>query len=163
MKFLKNNLKLIIGFILGVILTGGIVYAAVTASEIDYTTTKNSSVKNVEQALNDLYTKGQAGANHEIACWVGYTNYISGSLIKKENNTATKDLSTPTPNIGDKIRIERLANSSQVTCYAVQTGNFRITIVDQNGDPTVYEQYTTAGNAIVTASSLTLGIIEALF
>ena len=57
MKFLKNNFKIIIAFVLGVILTGGIVYAAVTASEIDYTTAKNSSVKNVEQALNDLYSK----------------------------------------------------------------------------------------------------------
>ena len=56
-KFLNNNFKLIIGFIFGVIITGTIVYAAVSASEINYTTSKNSSVKNVEQALNDLYNK----------------------------------------------------------------------------------------------------------
>ena len=56
MKFLRNNLKVIIAFILGLILAGGIVYAAtVAANEIEYTTAKNSSIKNVGQALNDLY------------------------------------------------------------------------------------------------------------
>lgn len=57
MKFLNNNLKAIIAFFVGLILAGGIVYAAVTASDIDYTTEKNANVKNVEQALNDLYSK----------------------------------------------------------------------------------------------------------
>lgn len=57
MKFLKNNLKLIIAFILGVILTGGIVYAAVSAREVSYTTDKNINIKNVAEALNDLYNK----------------------------------------------------------------------------------------------------------
>ena len=57
MKFIKNNLKVIIAFVLGAILTGGIVYAAVSASEVSYTTNKNASVKNVEQALNELYNR----------------------------------------------------------------------------------------------------------
>ena len=59
MKFLKNNLKLIIGFIIGVILTGGIVYATVVASadEVTYTTDKNAEIKNVAEALEDLYRK----------------------------------------------------------------------------------------------------------
>lgn len=55
MKFLKNNLKIIIAFIVGVILAGGIVYAATSAEQIDYTTDKNSEIKNVKEALNDLY------------------------------------------------------------------------------------------------------------
>ena len=57
MKFLKNNLKIIIAFIVGVILAGGIVYAAVSAEQIDYTTDKNTEIKNVKEALNDLYNK----------------------------------------------------------------------------------------------------------
>ena len=57
MKFLKNNLKVIIAFIIGIILAGGIVYAATVASGVTYTTAKNSNVKNVEDALNDLYAK----------------------------------------------------------------------------------------------------------
>lgn len=50
MKFLKNNLKIIIAFIVGVILAGGIVYAATSAEQIDYTTDKNSEIKNVKEA-----------------------------------------------------------------------------------------------------------------
>lgn len=58
MKFLKNNLKVIIAFIVGVILAGGIVYAAVvSASEVSYTTAKNANITNVQEALNDLYSK----------------------------------------------------------------------------------------------------------
>ena len=57
MKFLKSNLKVIIGFIIGVILAGGIVYATVSATEVDYTTEKNTEIKNVSDALNDLYSK----------------------------------------------------------------------------------------------------------
>lgn len=57
MKFIKNNLKFIIGFVLGAILTGGIVYAAVSASEVSYTTDINANIKNVGDALNDLYSK----------------------------------------------------------------------------------------------------------
>ena len=57
MKFLKNNLKLIIGFVIGAVLTGGIVYAAVTsATEITYSTNKNEEVETVADALNDLYS-----------------------------------------------------------------------------------------------------------
>ena len=57
MKFLKNNLKVIIAFIVGVILAGGIVYAATSAKDVTYTTSKNGEIKNVEEALNDLYNK----------------------------------------------------------------------------------------------------------
>ena len=57
MKFLRSNLKVIIAFILGATLLGGIVYAANSAKEVTYTTGKNSEIKNVEQALNDLYNK----------------------------------------------------------------------------------------------------------
>ena len=57
MKVLKNNLKTIIAFIIGAILTGGIVYATVNASGVNYSTEKNAEIENVEQALNDLYNK----------------------------------------------------------------------------------------------------------
>ena len=56
MNFLKKNIRTIIGFIVGVILASGIVYAAVSASEVSYTTNKNANVKNVSEALNDLYS-----------------------------------------------------------------------------------------------------------
>lgn len=54
MKLLKNNYKLIIGIIIGILLIGGIsVYASTyLASQITY---KNG--KSVESALNELYEK----------------------------------------------------------------------------------------------------------
>lgn len=54
MKLIKNNFKIFIGFILGVILSGGIVYAVVSANQIEYTR-EGSNINNVEDALNDLY------------------------------------------------------------------------------------------------------------
>ena len=56
MKFLKNNLKLIIGILIGTILAGGIVYAATSASQVTYTTDKNAEIETVAEALNDLYS-----------------------------------------------------------------------------------------------------------
>lgn len=56
MKFYKNNLKIIIAFVVGLILSGGIVYAVTSANQISYTTDKNVNIKNVEEALNDLYS-----------------------------------------------------------------------------------------------------------
>ena len=55
MKFLKEKKGIIIAFILGLILAGGTVYAVVSASQVIYTTDKNAEIKNVEQALNELY------------------------------------------------------------------------------------------------------------
>ena len=63
MKFLKNNLKLIIGILIGAILASGIVYAATSASQVTYTTNKNAEIKTVEGALNDLYSKTLDGEN----------------------------------------------------------------------------------------------------
>ena len=54
-NFLKNNLKLIVGFIIGTILTAGIaVYATINANAVDYTNNKK-----VSDALNELYTSFQ--------------------------------------------------------------------------------------------------------
>lgn len=57
MRFIKNNLKVIIAFIVGVILAGGIVYATTSASQVSYTTDKNLEINTVAEALNDLYNK----------------------------------------------------------------------------------------------------------
>ena len=60
MSFVKNNLKWILGIIVGVVIASGIsVYATgqYFASQVNYTTDKNGEISNVEQALNDLYQK----------------------------------------------------------------------------------------------------------
>lgn len=58
-KFLKNNFKLIIGFIVGVILASSItVYAySYFARDISYTKPGTETAISVETALNDLYSK----------------------------------------------------------------------------------------------------------
>ena len=55
MEFIKNNLKVMIAFIVGIILAGGIVYAATYANQVTYGTDKNVKISTVEEALNDLY------------------------------------------------------------------------------------------------------------
>ena len=59
MRFLKNNLKLIIGFIIGAILASSItVYAySYFAKDISYTKPGTDTSINVETALNELYSK----------------------------------------------------------------------------------------------------------
>ena len=59
MKFLKNNSKLIVGFIVGVIVASSITVFAYSyfANQVSYTTDNNSNVTNVSEALNDLYSK----------------------------------------------------------------------------------------------------------
>ena len=56
MNFLRNNLKVIIGFLIGVVLASSItVYAAnYFAKDITYTR-EGTNIKSVEDALNDLY------------------------------------------------------------------------------------------------------------
>ena len=55
MKKIMNK-KVIFGFLLGILVSTITVYAVnYTANEISFTTTKNSNVKNVKDALDDLY------------------------------------------------------------------------------------------------------------
>lgn len=63
MKFLKNNLKVIIGFIVGVVLASSItVYAyGYFAKDISYTKPGTNTPISVETALNDLYSNTTHG------------------------------------------------------------------------------------------------------
>ena len=62
MKFIKNNFKIIIGFIVGVILASSItVYAySYYAKDISYTKPGTTTEISVETALNDLYNNQNA-------------------------------------------------------------------------------------------------------
>lgn len=72
MKFIKGNLKLIIGFLIGLILASGVsVYAAYSyfAKDISYTKS-DGTIISVEKAINDLYAGGNtanviAGTNNK--------------------------------------------------------------------------------------------------
>lgn len=87
MKFLKNNVKLIIGFIVGVILASSIsVYAySYLASDVQYT-----NEKSVENALNDLYEKINEPLINKIDFSTSRTYYMGN---RKEGQTKSITLS----------------------------------------------------------------------
>ena len=97
MKLIKNNIKGIIGFLIGVILTGGVAYAATSASKVDYTTPKNENIINVEGALNDLYSLKTNLDNIEISTAVlGSNNSVdphtfSATEIPNYENLSASD------------------------------------------------------------------------
>ena len=71
MKLLKNNIKLIVGFILGIIISSGVVYAVSTISDSSEITFDNTgtalSSTNVESALTELATKiGNGGTSQAV-------------------------------------------------------------------------------------------------
>lgn len=65
MKYLKNNLKVIIAFLLGAMLTGGVAYAVISAQDVTYTK-EGTEIKNVGEALNDLYNKSELPKQFKI-------------------------------------------------------------------------------------------------
>ena len=58
-RIFKNNIKVIVAFIVGIILSGSIVYGVnVASSSVSYSNSKsNTGVTTVAGALNELYTK----------------------------------------------------------------------------------------------------------
>ena len=58
------------------ILAGEIVYAATSASQVTYTTDKNAEIKNVEDALNELYSKvSNISVTNETISGTGSVSY----------------------------------------------------------------------------------------
>ena len=72
---MKNNLKVIIAFIIGLIISGATVYA-INASEIDYRDTK------LDQALNTLY---QRSTNKTYEIWNSgkFSSTTAGTALTK--------------------------------------------------------------------------------
>ena len=65
-KFINNRVKIIIAFILGALISGGTVYAAYLyeADEVSYSnTTSGATTTNVQDALDELYTKSNTWIN----------------------------------------------------------------------------------------------------
>lgn len=78
-KSLSVNIKILIAFILGGIIFGGISTAiayAITASNASYdNTTSGSSATNVQEAVGDLYIR----VNGDNDCKIGYTKQNESS------------------------------------------------------------------------------------
>lgn len=84
-NLVKKNTKLIIGIVLGVIITGGITIATYNYYATDVRYTEN---KNVAQALNELYEMSQL--NEEIAS-------LNERLQTLEQNTNQNEIQDTTP------------------------------------------------------------------
>ena len=165
MSFIKIKIRkdTIIAFVIGIILASSVaVYATVTASGVTYTTAKNENIKNVGEALNDLYAK--TNNNHEIGMWLGWNGYIIESMITKEDDTYEIGRGAGSI-LGNKIKIENYNNNADtVKIYALKKGKFKITVVNNYGtQATVEEKEFQAGDLISECDSVTYGIIEALF
>ena len=114
MNFLKSNFKIIIPFVVGLLIAGSIVYAANSARDISYS---RGNIKNVEEALNDLYSKISTeniiftGANNKNSEMQSYTflhdndkaMIFSGqvSLMYSINSTDTQNFVAVNSNIGE--------------------------------------------------------------
>ena len=59
----KNNVKILLAFLVGILVSSGIVYAAtvIGASEVSYTDNNNLGESTVQGAIDDLYTKANSG------------------------------------------------------------------------------------------------------
>ena len=117
MKFLKKSMKLIIGFLIGTILTGGIVYATgqYNAREIKYDTTS------VAGALDNLYNyaKNKSDLAEEMNkpnTWVVGNEYNFGDGIygKRYTGTITADRGV-VKNISLDTSIN-ISNSRLISC-----------------------------------------------
>ena len=77
MKDIKNNIKLFIGIGIGILISGGVVYASalLSSSDVAYSNS-SSSVSNVKDALDELYRKAALACTYDVGhAWnFSYTN-----------------------------------------------------------------------------------------
>ena len=92
-KIFKNP---IFTFIIGIVLTSsvvGVLAYSYAASDIYYTTNKNANVENVEQAINDLYSKVHL-KSYDLSGIAVYYNPVSNTkctdYISSNSSTGTK-------------------------------------------------------------------------
>lgn len=126
-KFIKNNIKVIIAFIIGLIISGTSVYAATIifdSDEVGYDNTvsglqiNNVAVDNVQDVIDAIYTK------------------VTG--IQTQLNTCTGDLSTAQTNYS-------ICSGSLSTCQSnlIMAQNNMVTYRDEICPGCVYRKNTT--------------------
>ena len=114
-----------LGFIVGAIIFSGITYAVaatIQSSNVSYTTNKNSSITNVRQAIDDLYSKSTLLQGYKY--WNDYysgTSYNSGSASTTIFNSKAAFLSANPnnqyPYIRSKVITENIAGHELCTDY----------------------------------------------
>ena len=95
-KHLKNNYKIIIGIIIGVVISGCGVYAAtvIAASKVEYTDNASLGATNVQDAIDKLNTKATTKIKEaEAKCPKGY-DCTKSKLCKRATTLHTETCST---------------------------------------------------------------------
>lgn len=117
-SFLKKNIKLFVGIIVGIILSSGVVYA-INANLIEYTPQdENWNVNNVTDALNNLYTE-----KHFSAVTFLGKNTVNGNTTMTYTFNEDVDLGfvviTASNNIDDSSYYSAQINSLTIGNYQV--------------------------------------------
>ena len=104
-EFIKSNLKLVIGIIVGAIISGAGVYAVTVASSaVSYdNSTSGTSATTVKAALDELYTKAIENIN---------VNDVNFGM--KSEDYVTGDCTAPPFNEGDYIRLTPTKTSFKI-------------------------------------------------
>lgn len=111
-KLIKSNIKLIIGILIGMVLSITTVYAATilfASNQVSYSnTTSGLSATNVQSAIDELYTKASTWINPNNMGTP--TNYIFGGSNKPTTSSPT------TPPSGKNVYLGLYADSQYGVC-----------------------------------------------
>lgn len=87
-KIINNNLKVIVAFILGILITStiGVVAYTINANDVSFTpSNKNWKVTNVKEAVDELYSK----SSKDIPSGLAFLYTIKGDGLRIEHSIST--------------------------------------------------------------------------
>ena len=123
-SFFRKNLKLFIGIIIGLIISGTGVYAATiifNSNQVGYDNTSSGMTStNVQDALDELYTKCTVSSPFKVGDWVSMTPTTT-SFTTDTNMTGYNNAQTITPselNLWRVIKINKDGTVDMVSKYA---------------------------------------------
>ena len=160
-KLMKNNLKLIIGFILGIVVSGIGVYAAglsFASGDVEHTKA-NGTKTTVEAAVNELYSihnSGNAAANQILA---GKTAFANGSLLTGTMNdySSSTGLTCTKANTSNKLYVKPVNSGYYTANSSFNTGiNYNPKGTGGTASTTGTTVTSTSTNVTLNGSDLTL-------
>ena len=141
-KFIKNNIKVIIAFILGLIISSGGVYAATiifASDEVGYDNTNtnlqinNVAVDNVQDAIDAIYTKVTGIQTQLVTAqsnMVTYRDEICPGCVYRKSTTTKSNSKASWANGTNNV----LSSSEYTTDYTTLNSNYFLGhVIDSNG------------------------------
>ena len=129
MKFVKSNYKFILGIVVGLLITGGVYAATITATSVSYSNSSSGiSSTNVQGAIDALYSKAKStscSSSLKVGDYVKMTalNYCYDSGSYSGNTTGQQiDLTGLTPWIVIKVNSDKTV---ELVSKDVSAGDFR--------------------------------------